>query len=89
MEARVIKPYTDKNGRGVKTVGMTVDETPERIAELAGYVEPIEEAEDATEAEEADFDGMTVAELREEAKSRGLEAPARATKRALIALLEG
>ncbi len=84
MEARVIKPYTDKNGGGVKTVGMTVDETPDRIAELAGYVEPIKEAEDAT-----DLDGMTVAELREEAKSRGLEVPARATKKALIAILEG
>lgn len=81
MEARVIKPYTDKNGKGVMRVGDVVDESPERIAELDGYVEAAEEA--------ADLDGMTVAELREEVKSRGLEAPAKATKKALIAILEG
>ncbi len=45
--------------------------------------------DDAHKAQQPDYTGMTVAQLRAECAERGVKVPAKATKARLVELLEG
>lgn len=96
--ARVLIRFRDVQTMRVHDVGDEWDGPAERLQELArgGYVQsgPIahDVPEDVSRAVSEDVGGitgdMTVAQLREVAKSRGVVVPKRATKAKLLEILE-
>jgi hypothetical protein len=80
-------------------VGDDYDGTPERLRQLSdgGFVQygsnTHADGESATDgvtvAQTGNLDALTVTELRALAKERGIAVPSKATKRALVELLEG
>lgn len=89
--------YLRKDGHPVRRlVGPHAERLAARYIELKGY-ERFDPADPGATAPEASsgtapphpYATLTVAELREELAARGLEAPARAKKDDLIAILEG
>ena len=95
--AIVLMPFRDRFTWVAYRVGEEYDGTPERIRELvsAGYVQSgliaQGDVKNGSESATVDFTGnldeLTVAQLRELAKSRGIVAPKRATRDRLLEIL--
>ena len=97
--AKVIVPFRDRHTWVAYRVGDDYDGTPERLRQLSegGFVQygtnTHADGESATDgvigAQTGNLDALTVTELRALAKERGIAVPSKATKRALVELLEG
>lgn len=95
--ARVIIPFRDRETWHAYAERDEYEGTPERVSELvaggyldSGLIAHDEEesgSESTSEDETGNLEGLTVAELRELARSRGIEAPSRATKPQLLGML--
>lgn len=80
---RVLRPFYDKAERVDRRPGETFSASAQRaeviLAGLPGYAELVKE----------DLAAMTLSELKELAKERGVKVPAKATKANIVELLEG
>ena len=87
---RVLRPFRDLVARTDRQEGETFDVSDERAEHignvLPGYVEPMPKAQPQVEP---DYQSMKVAELRALCSERGVDVPAKATKRQIVELLEG
>lgn len=81
----VRKPFYDRREKVDRNVGDTFSATEERAAQIdrtiPGFITYSEAAED--------YSSMTVPQLRELCKERGIEVPRRASKATIVSLLEG
>ena len=89
MRVTVHRLFWDLVAKVDRHAGEAFDATPERAAQLLerlpeGYV-----TVEAPEAPKPDYGSMTVAQLRTLCGERGIDAPKKAKKAELIALLEG
>ena len=90
MKATVHRLFWDLVEKVDRHAGEVFDVTPERAAQLIerlpeGYVT----VDDRPDDPEVDLSTLTVATLRALCEERGIEAPGKAKKAELIALLEG
>ena len=95
--AKVLLPFRDRETWRAYAVGDEYDGTPERLETLiqGGYVQSGLIAHDTEENGSGNgsgllngnLAGMTVAQLREMAESRGIDVPRRATKVRLLEIL--
>lgn len=95
--ARVLIPFRDRFTWVAYRMGDEYDGTPERIRELvsAGYVQSgliaQGDVKNGSESATVDFTGnldeLTVAQLRELAKSRGIDVQSRAKRSVLLEIL--
>ena len=95
--AKVIIPFRDRETWVAYKVGDEYDGTPERVQKLSegGFVQSglvahgaDENGSDGSTADSnGNLDGLSVAELRQIAKERGIDVPKRATKDKLLEIL--
>ena len=87
MEARVVNPFLHSNTGILWREGETFVGDPATVSQLAakGYLRVGDDAE----PEVVDLAALTVAELRSLCEERGVDAPRRARKADLLAMLGG